>query len=153
MRTLDKIWERMQSQEEDIIMEDKEEKTDETLNHQGTSKTKITTYADTSDNDKPTMMQKGRRHDFLVRFKIKAESTKQAFKQHKQVLTSIERETEYCGILSEQGEYINPVDTQETTFTYHEVGKRNKQYIIVHEISLDIPYHQLKKNPNIIITR
>ena len=56
---------------------------------------------------------------------------------------------EICKMFSQANKEIKIDDIQPEYFDYNKVGKRTKHYIVVHDMITDIPYHQIKQNPNI----
>ena len=153
MRTLDKMWKHVQSEDNDIMMEEDEQKAETTLNNQNQSNDKTTNNAENNDADNndartdPATLEKS--FTFAVRFKITADTPSQAYQQHKNVLVTMGSELGLCKMASKEEEYKQSTDICPGMFDYHEVGKRNKQYIVVHTMIANVEYHTLKRNPTI----
>ena len=145
MRTLDKIWENTQTEDEDKMMIDEKTKTGEkTMNdimHNDKKKKNA--------NDDKETQTKHNSYEFSVRIKIKADNIETAAQHHKQIMYRIAKETNHFKIYSQTNKMIGPDEMRQDSFEYHQVGKHTKFFIVVHGLETNIPYHQIKKNEQI----
>ena len=144
MDTLEKLWGAIPEEEEDSRMMDTEEETEpnSAKNAQQTTKTTKTTTTKNSDSkDKPMPL-----FTVAIRFNFHVPSKDIAANKHIIVLQSIHREMEHCEIVSTKGEKVNINETNTDDFEYHEQGRNQKTFIVIHKLILDKPYHQIKKN-------
>ena len=148
MRTLDKMWKHMQPNDNDIVMGEDEQKAETILDNQEQSNNK-TTKNDDNNEARANSTTTETSFTFTVHFKITVDTLSQAHQQHKNVLVTMGSELGLCKIASKAEEYKQANDICHETFDYHKVGKRNKQYIVVHTMIADIDYHILKRYPTI----
>ena len=172
MRTLDKIWDKLPQEDNDVSMADMETKiVNETTNHNMKNCEKKEKHANDDNNEEieDTDMEEGDTHNaklntgqkqqkeptmqvrfpISVRFKIKASSTKEAHQKHMKVLEAIQNNMICSELYSKDNNKIDYDQIQESTFDYHETGNRTKFFIIVHRIVLDQKYYAIKRNDKI----
>ena len=147
MTTLDKLWNKTVEEERDVDMEDTQEK------NQG----------QTNNNEGETTKNKKKPHDdvnniqalfpMALRFKIQSASKADANKKHQEILRSIAVHTKHCEIYSKHGDRTSLKPDNLKDFDYHVCkNKRQQFHTTVHRIVLDIKYHKIKKNKNILRT-
>ena len=150
MRTLDKMWESMTQEQDDVMMDDMEAKiVNETTHHNSRNSTTDLQPAN-DDNENEKAVAEGITHyEFAIRIKIKAMNKDEAHQQHKQLLSTIQREYQHFRLYSKSNNIVEISEATSNHFQYNEVGKHRKYYIVVHGIELECPYHKIKQNENI----
>ena len=151
MDTLDKLWGSIPEEEEDTRMMDTGEETElnSVSNKKQTTKTAKTTKTTTIDNNDSDIKPL---YTVIIRFNFHVNSKDTAFNKHYNVLKSIYEEIEHCEIFSKKGQKVNINNINTDDFEYHEHGRKQKTFVVVHKLILDKPYHQIKKNNNIFET-
>ena len=149
MRTLDKMWEHHKQDGADEPMEDKEQKTETNSMNGGVRNANSTANTDNGICDNNSMNKSNQTSCFSVRFKITADTIAQAHTQHKNVIEAICKEMTFCEIRTKQNEGKPINEITQTMFDYHAIGRKTKQFIVVHDMTTNVEYPQLKRNPTI----
>ena len=147
--TLDKIWKRLKTVDEDIDMKDTEEKEstnlmDHSKNGGNETNKETTPYDDYTATKEMFPM--------ALRFKISSNTEEDAHKKHLNVLQAIAKNMKHCEIYSRMNRKVQMENIAQDSFEYHEIGNRNKHFIVVHRIVLDMKYHEIKLNKTILET-
>ena len=147
MTTLDKLWTKPVTEEKDIDMEDTQKKTQgQTNKNEGkTNKNKKTPY-DAPLNVQPLF-------PMSLRFKITSTSKEEANKKHQDILRTIAIHTKHCEIYSTSGDRTILKRNTLDEFEYHPTTTKRQQFhTTIHRMVLDIKYHEIKKNKDILRT-
>ena len=145
--TLDKLWKRLQTTDEDIEMKDTEEKEppnlmDDIKNEGNETKKKTTLYNDYTPTKEMFPM--------ALRFKLTSNTEEDAHKKHINVLRTIAKNMKHCEIYSKMNRKVQLEDIVQDSFEYHEIGNRNKHFIVVHQVVINVKYHEIKGNKQIL---
>ena len=160
MRTLDKLWEPLREEDEDVLMEDKDQKTEAKMapDNKRTPKTTSTTRDEPKRTTTKTQATLGtsnliERFPMTLRFKIPSDSKIEANKKHMEILQSIAIHMKYCEIYSSKGDKTSLKPDSIDEFDYHEVKSRHHTaHVVVHRLVLDAKYHMIKKEQDIVNT-
>ena len=147
--TLDKIWKQLKTVDEDIEMKDTEEKEPPKLMDNSTNEGNETNKQTTPyDNYTPTKEM----FPMALRFKISSKTEEDTHNKHINVLQAIAKNMKHCEIYSKMNRKVQMENIVQDSFEYHEVSKRNKHFIIVHRVVIDMKYHKIKLNTTILET-
>ena len=128
-------------------MEDTQEKTQgQTNKNEGkTNKNEKTPY-DAPLNVQPLF-------PMSLQFKITSTSKEEANKNHQDILRTIAIHTKHCEIYSTSGDRTNLKPNTLDDFEYHATTTKCQQFhTTIHRMVLDIKYHEIKKNKDILRT-
>ena len=141
MTTLDKMWKKVSKTNEDIDMENAEEK-----EAKETTEDNITTEENkNNDNDEANDLITS-----ILRLKLKASSVQEAINQHKKIISTIQGELKICRIVQTDGKITELLQPEK--LTYNETGKHNKFFVVIHGIASNNTYLEIKRNKNIFET-
>ena len=145
MTTLDKIWKKATKKNDDVVMEDTEKKEANQSNNHSPQTTKNKYNANADDGDYTPLFP------MTLRFKLIADTIEEAHKKHMETLKSINDNCSHCEVFSKSSD---PLDLEKgiLNFDYHQLGNRQKLFVTVHRIVLDIKYHEIKKKQQILNT-
>ena len=150
MNTLDKMWKTFNQQDEDVVMDDKEQETPtDMVNDKKNYKENEKKDANDNDDDDKKDEAVKTTYEFAVRIKIKANTKEQAHKYHQHLLGVMDDELENFNLYSKKNEIVHPKQVAIDNFEYNENGKRTKYFTVVHGMESTQTYHQIKQNEKI----
>ena len=145
MRTLDKWWSKTTDKEDDVVMDDKQEKEQNEDSNENAETTQKPTQYNQQQRKAPELFP------MMLRLKINSNSKVDASKKHQEILQAIAINTKHCEIYSTDGTKINLKPNNQDDFEYHKLhNKRQASHTVVHKVVLDINYHAMKKEKAIL---
>ena len=161
MTTLDKLWEPLQEEDEDVKMDEEDKKTEEetetsslkttgstiSTQHTDTALTKTTASGETTNNGTTLIA----RFPMTLRFKIPSNSELEANQKHMDILQTIAIHMKHCEIYSTKGDKTKLKPNNLDEFEYHKNKNRHQTtHVVIHRVVLDAKYHNIKKKQGII---
>ena len=145
MTTLDKWWNKTVVEEEDVDMGEEQENDREQREKNGG---KPTEHKKQHCNDDDNTQQF---FPMTLQFKIASETKEEANNKHQAILRAITIHTKHCEIYSTNGERTSLKPNSLEEFTYHKnKNQRQNFHTTIHKMILDIEYHAIKKNKEIL---